>query len=313
MAKFYDRKVILQKIEATEGTDAAPVVGTDAILTRNYSPAALEMDTRIRPLDLPYFGARPQLPVNLRRSATFEIDMAGGGAAVTVPPWMAVNRIAGFNAGVVVSTTHVLQSPISAAIPSATHWAYVDNLLLKSIGSRATMGIRITDDEFPFFTYTVMGRAPTTIAEEATPGTPTVTAFKDPVIASTENTTFLLDTFALPLRSLELDSNNDLVFRTLIGPQDRTIWRNRAWGGRIMAELPDIATKDYFTKVRPGTTMALSCIQGNVLGNIVEIAAPKVQIVGIDTPEEEGIVMLSLDVILQPTTAGNDEITLTSR
>lgn len=309
--KFYDRKVILQKIEATEGTDAGPVVATDAILTRDYSPNVVESDTRTRNLDQPFFGAKPQQAINLRRGATFNIDMAGAGTATGVPAWMKVNRIAGFDAGV-VGASSVVQTPISASVPSATHWAYIDNLLLKCVGARASMGIRITDDEFPYFNYTVLGRVPTLVAEEATPGTPVVTAFKDPVLASTENTTFLLDGFALPLRSLELDSNNDLNYRSLIGPTDRVMWRNRSWGGRIMAELPDLSAKDYFAKMKSGATMVLQLIHGTVAGNIVQIDAPKVQITGMDTPEEDGAVMLALDVILQPN-AGNDEITLTSK
>lgn len=309
MSKFYDKKVILQKIETTEGTDAAPVVGSDAILTRNYNPNPLEMDRRERNIEVQYFGAKPVIPVQLRRGATFEIEMAGGGAAATVPPWMKVNRIAGFDAG--VATTNVVQTPISSSVPSATHWAYIDNLLLKTIGARASMGIRMTDDDIPFFTYTVLGKAPSTLASEATPGTAVVSAFQAPVIASTENTTFTLDGFALPLRSLELDSNNDLAYRSLIGPVDRVIWRNRAWGGRILGELPDLTSKDYFAKIQPGTTMALQVIHGTVAGNIVKIDAPKVQIVGLDLPEEDGQLMVSMDVILQPN-AGNDEIIFTT-
>lgn len=310
--KFYDKKVVLQKIETTEGTDAVPVVGTDAILTRNFQPNFLESDVRTRPLDLPYFGARPQVPINLRRGATFEVDMAGSGTATVVPAWMKLNRIAGFDAGVAGGSS-VVQTPISSAIPSATQYYYIDNLLAQAIGCRATMGIRVTDDEFPFFTYTVQGRAPTTLASEATPGAATLTAFKDPVLASTENTTFTLDTYALPLRSLELDSNNDLAYRSLIGLQDRVMWRNRAWGGRIVAELPDLSAKDYFTKIKAGTTMVLQMIHGTVAGNIVQIDAPRVQITGADIGEEDGAVMVTFDVILQPTPAGNDEILLTSK
>jgi hypothetical protein len=311
MSKFYDKKVILQKIETTEGTDAAPVVGTDAILTRNYRPTVLDTDRKERNIETQYFGAKPAIMSGFRRGADFEIEIAGSGStATTVPAWMKVNRIAGFDAGV-AGGSNVVQTPISSSIPSATHWAFIDNLQLQAVGCRASMGIRFADDEIPFFTYTVRGRAPTALAAEVTPGAPTVSAFANPVIASTENTTFLLDTYALPLRSLELDSNNDLVFRSLIGPQDRMIWRNRSWGGRILGELPDLSSKDYFAKVRPGTTMALSLIHGTTAGNIVSIAAPKVQIVGVDTPEEDGQVMLSLDVILLPN-AGNDEIAFTS-
>lgn len=310
MPKFYDRKVILQKIEPTEGTDAAPAVATDAILTRNYTPNVLEMDTRTRNLDLPYFGARPQIPVNLRRGATFEVDMAGSGTAITAPAWMKLNRIAGFDAGV-PGASSVIQKPISTGIVSASQWAYVDDLLLKTVGARASMGVRMEDDEFPFFTYTVLGRAPLAGESEAVPGAPVHTAWKEPVLASTENTTFTLDGYALPLRRMELDSNNDLAFRSLIGPQDRVTWRNRAWGGRILGELPNLATKNFFTNIRSGATVALSVIHGTATGNIVKIDAPEVQIVGIDTPEEDGILMVALDVILRPS-AGNDEIVFTS-
>lgn len=314
MPKFFDRKVILQKIETAEGTDAAPTVATDAILTRNYTPTFIESDVRTRNYDRPYFGARPSSPINLRRSSTFDIDMAGSGTATGVPAWMSVNRIAGFDAGVVTPTTGpVTQKPISSGVPSATHWAYIDNLLMKTIGGRASMGIRVEDDEFPFFTYSFQGRAPTVIVEEATPGVPTLTAYKDPVLANTENTTFSLDGYNLALRRLELDANNDLAFRSLIGPEDRVTWRNRGWAGRILGELPDLTTKNYFSNFRPGTLIPLSLIHGKTAGNIVEVSAPRVQITGIDVAEEDGIAMLALDVALVPTDAGNDEITLISR
>lgn len=311
MSKFFDKKVILQKIETTEGVDAAPVVGTDAILTRNYRPVFIETDRKERNIETQYFGAKPALMSGYRRGADFEVEIAGGGAtATTVPAWMKLNRIAGFDAGV-AGASNVVQTPISSSIPSATHWAFIDNLQMQATGCRASMGIHFADDEIPYFSYTVRGQAPTALAAEVTPGTPTVSAFANPMIASTQNTTFTLDTYALPLRSLDLDSNNDLVFRSLIGPQDRMIWRNRAWGGRILGELPDLSAKDYFAKVRPGTTMVMALTHGSGTGNIVAFNAPKVQIVGVDLPDEDGQLMIALDVILLPN-AGNDEITITT-
>lgn len=312
MAKSFEKKVIVQKIETTEGTDAGPLVTADAILTRNYTPNVLDTDVKTRELDLAYFGARPQALTGFRRGATFEIDLAGSGAVATPAPWMVVNRIAGFDAGVVTASTKVTQSPISTVIPSATHWGYIDNAILKTVGSRATMGIRVADDEFPFFTYTLLGRAPTLLLEEAVPGAPTLSAFKDPVIACTENTTFQLDSFALGLRSLEIDMNVENVFRSLIGPADRMAFRNRAASVRIVGELPDLTTKNYFSGIRNGGTMPLSLIHGVTAGNIVEVTAPKLQITGIDIQNEDGIAMLAIDAILQPS-SGNDEISLVSR
>lgn len=312
MAKNWLKKVILQKIEVTEGTDAAPVVGTDAIQVINYQPNFISTDAKTRAIEYPYLGSRPVVMAGFRRGSTFSVEIAGGGAATTVPPWMKLNRIAGWDAGT-VGGSNVVQIPVSTIV-SATHWAYVDNLLMKTVGARASMSIVFEDDEFPVFNYTVLGRSDTVLGADSTPGTPTLTGWQTPVLASTENTTFLLDTFALPLRRLELNSNGDLAFRSLIGPQDRVMLRDRPWSGSIVAEVPDIATKDYFTKMRPGTTMALSLTHGTTAGNIVAFAAPKVQITGdIALSEEQGIAMMTMPVTLLPnSTAGNDELTITS-
>lgn len=311
MAKNWLKKVILQKIETTEGTDAAPVVGTDAIQVLNYQPNFISVDPKTRQIETTYLGSKPVVLAGFRRGCSFSMEIAGGGAAATVPPWMKINRIAGFDAG--VATTSVVQTPVSTIV-SATHWAYLDNLLMKTVGARASMGILFEDDEFPVFNYTVLGRSDAVLAADSTPGAPTLTGYTTPVLACTENTTFTLDAFALPLRRLELNSNGDLAFRSLIGPQDRVMLRDRPWSGSIVAEVPDIATKDYFTKMRPGTTMALSLIHGTVAGNIVTFTAPKVQLTGdVSLSEEQGFAMMTMPVTLLPNAAaGNDEILITS-
>lgn len=310
--KNFDRKVILQKVEATEGVDAGPAVATDALQVLNYRPTFMTADGKVRNIERPHLGADPVLLSAIRRGATFDMEMHGSGTATGIPPWMKVLRIGGMNAGVVNGVISVVQSPVSD-IDSATHWAYLDDLLVKTIGTRATIGFTIEDDEYPIFSVSALGRAPITLAEQAVPGAPTLAGYIDPVLASTENTTFTLDGFALPLRRWTMSNNADLALRSLIGPADRVFMRNRPWAGTIVGRLPDLTAKNYFEKIRPGTTMVAQAVHGVTVGNIVQVDTPRLQISGdVDISEEAGELMITLPVTALPV-AGNDEITFTSK
>jgi len=162
--KLWQRKTILAKIETTEGTDAAPVVGSDALQVLDYTPNFIDADGKVRNIERPYFGARPVGLTALKRGASFSMEMHGGGTAITVPPWMKVNRVCGFDAGVVTGGISVVQTPITDNIVTLTHWAYLDDLLIKTIGARGSVGFKIEDDEFPMFNYRILGVAPTTLA-----------------------------------------------------------------------------------------------------------------------------------------------------
>lgn len=308
----FDKKVILLKAEATEGADSGPVVATNALRVLNYQPTFMDADAKPRNIEKAYFGADPVAMANFKRGAAFDLEIHGGGAAGTAPQWMEALRFAGFGAPVISAGVSATQSPITDSIPSATHWAYIDDLLLKSIGCRATVGYTVQDDEIPIFNYSLLGRPPTTLAEQSAPGAPVIAGVADPVIASTEATTFSLDGYAVPLRRMSMNANVDLQFRSLIGPQDRVLYRERNWNGQIVIELPDLATKDYFAKVRPGTTMVSELVHGTVAGNIVQIDHPKLQISGnVELSEEQGIVMATLPVTALPN-AGNDEVVFTA-
>jgi hypothetical protein len=310
--KLWERKVILGKIETTEGVDAAPVVATDAFQVLGYTPQFMDADCKVRSIERPYFGATPVGLAAFKRGATFSMEMHGGGAATTIPPWMKMNRVAGFDAGTVTGGTSVVQKPITDLIASLTHWAYLDDLLLKSVGARGSVGFKIEDDEFPVFNYRLLGQVPASMASQAVPGNPTITGYVTPVLCSSENTTFTFDAFAVPLRRWEMDANADLQYRSLIGPADRVQYRDRSWSGQIVLRVPDLTVKDYFANIRPGTTMAAQCIHGTVAGNIVKIDAPALQVTGnVDLSEEGGEVMATLPVTALPV-AGNDEVVFTT-
>jgi len=312
--KAWDRKVILYKEETTEGTDAAPTTAANALQVLNYRPVFMDADQKIRPLEKAFLGANPVALANFKRGASFDMEWRGSGTTAATPAaWAQLLKIAGFGAPVVNGAISVSQSPTSSPV-SGTHWAYLDDLLLKTIGARATLGFSIVDDEVPLWSLSLLGRAPATLAEQAAPGAATITGFDAiPLVASTENTTFTLDGFALPLRSWEMSNGADLQFRSLIGVQDRVIMRDRPWTGSIVAQVPDLTAKDYFAKARPGTTMVANVVHGAAAGNIVEVNTPKLQITGnIEISEEQGRLMMTLPVTALPV-AGNDEIVVTTK
>lgn len=307
MAKNWDKKVVLLKAEAVEGQDAAPGVAADALRVLNYQPNFMDADGKVRNIEKAYFGADPVAMANFKRGASFDLEIHGGGAAGTAPQWMSALRYAGFAAPVIAAGASATQDPTSN-VPSASHWGYIDNLLLKTIGARASVGYTVEDDEIPIFNYTLLGRPPVTLAEEVAPGVPVIAGVAEPIIASSENTTFTLDGFSPGLRRMTMNANVDLQFRSLIGPQDRVLYRDRNLNGQIVIELPDLATKNYFEKIRPGTTMVSELVHGTVAGNIVTIQHPRLQITGnVELSEEQGVAMAAIPVTALPV-AGNDEV-----
>lgn len=310
----WNAKVILLKLETTEGTDAAPTSALNALKVLNYVPTFMDADQKTRAIEKAFFGADPVAMAAFKRGATFDMEIHGGGVAAgtTIPPWMVPLQLAGFGTPVVGANSVVI-SPITSGIKTATHYAYLDDLLLQSIGARATVSFKIEDDEYPIFSFDLLGRPPAALASQAVPTAPTITGYIDPVLSSSENTTFTLGAYSPGLRRMTLAANVDRQFRSLIGPADRIAYRNRAWSGEVVMEIPDLTAKDYFANVKPGTTMAASIVQGAASGNIVQIDVPKLQISGnVTISEEQGKAMATFPMTALPV-AGNDEVVFTSK
>lgn len=313
MTKSADKKYLLGKIEVSEGIDATPTVGANAILTVGLDATGLEGDQKVRELDGQFAGSRPSVFKQIRKPVSFGIEIAGSGvSATTVPAWMAFLRMCGFDAGVVGGSS-VVQTPINPwSAPSMTLWPMYDNLKVAALGARANLQITIEDDEIPMFNLTAMGFPPVGTVSEAALGALTIANQADPVLASTANTTFSFDGYAAALRRLTIDWGVKLEPRSLVGPADRVAQRNREPTGVALVEFPDIGTKNFFTKMNSRATGALQVVHGTVAGNIVQLDAPKMETGLITTPEDGGFLMANIPFRLLPN-AGNDELIITSK
>jgi hypothetical protein len=311
--KDWNNKVILAKAETTEGTDAAPTSALNALKVLNFGETFLTAEQKTRAYETAYFGATDFNLSNFTRSFTFDMLIHGGGVAAgtTVPPWMIPLQAAGFGTPV-VGANMVTIAPTTSGIKSLTMWAYIDDLLTKLTGGRATVGFKIEDDEDPVWNFDLLGIPDTALASQAVPTSPTITGYIDPVLSSTENTTFTMGAFSPALRRWSMAANVDRQYRSLIGPPDRVNYVNRAWSGEVVIEVPDLTTKNYFSQIKPGTTMPASAVQGTTPGNIVQIDTPKLKISGAALSEEQGKAMCTLSVTALPN-VGNDELLVTSK
>ena len=200
--------------------------------------------------------------------------------------------------------------PVSASFDSASIYFNNDGVLHVITGARGTFVLNAEVGEIPTIEFTMLGiyNAPTDTAAPAT----TYTNQATPLIFKAVNTTaFSILGYSGCLMSLEFDMANETVYRELVGCDKSVIITNRAVEGTCMIEAPTIAQKDFFTIANEDTTGILTMLHGTTAGNRVTLLAPKVDIGNPSYEDSDGIQMLSLPFAAIPTSAGNDEVSLT--
>jgi len=200
--------------------------------------------------------------------------------------------------------------PVSASFDSASIYFNNDGVLHVITGARGTFVLNAEVGEIPTIEFTMLGiyNAPTDTAAPAT----TYTNQATPLIFKAGSTTaFSVLGYSGCLMSLELDMANETVYRELVGCDKSVIITNRAVEGTCMIEAPTIAQKDFFTIANDDTTGILTMLHGTTAGNRVTLLAPKVDIGNPSYEDSDGIQMLSLPFAAIPTSAGNDEVSLT--
>jgi len=301
------KRLILAKAETTYGTDSSPL-GADAVLVRSLEITPIEADIVSRDLIRPYLGNSPQLLANSRVSITFQVELAGSGAAGTAPRYGAVLKACGMSETVVASTS-VTYAPVSSAFSSATIYFNNDGILHKLTGCRGSFTLSAEVGQIPTLDFSMVGvyNAPTDTAAPAV----TYTTQASPLVFRQGNTSaFQFFSYAGCLQSVSFDIANETVYRELVGCTKEVLITNRAPSGTVMVEAPALATKDYFGIAQTETTGNLTFLHGTTAGNRVTLTASQVDIANPSYADMDGIQMLNIPFVAVPTTAGNDEVSL---
>jgi len=301
------KRTILAKTEVTYGTDPTPTGVANAILVRNLSITPLNAELVSRDLVRPYLGASEQLLASSYVTVEFEVEMAGSGTAGTAPGYgpllLACGMAATTSAG--VSVTY---APVSSSFGSATIYYNVDGVLHKVTGARGNVEMTIEVGQIPVFKFTFTGlyNAPTDTAAPSV----TYTAFQTPQAANSDNTSaFSLYSYSGALQSLNINLNNAITYRTLIGAED-VLMTDRQASGSAVFEAPTVAQKDYWSLALGGTLGTLDITHGTTAGNRVQITSTRAKITNPTYQDSNGIHMLQTPFNLVPSTAGNDELSI---
>jgi hypothetical protein len=309
------RRVFLGKRETTYGVDAVPTGAADALLVFNdaeIQPLNQEVEERSL-LRGPFYGNFQQVPTRREAAVTLMQEVAGFGTAGPASPTAAYDaalRACGLartiNAGV-----SVVYSPVSSAFDSMTLGGYTDGMLNKLTGARGNLKFSMKRGTLPKFTYEMRGiyNDPTDVALP----NPTISAYQVPLPVNVLNTSaFALHGFSNAcLESLEFDMGNELQHRDLINCTDQIQITDRKSKGKLVIEWNTVGVKDWLSLIKNATLGALSITHGTTAGNKVKFDASNVQLANPKYDKQDNIVMMAFDLILQPSSAGNDEFTLT--
>jgi transcriptional regulator of nitric oxide reductase len=187
----------------------------------------------------------------------------------------------------------------------------LDGVLFKMTDAKGTVSFELNAKGIPVMKFKFIGLY-STPTDAAVPTNVDYSGFKEPLAVNSVNTpTVALHGVAGKVQSLSVDMANQTVYRNLIG-YEGIIITDRQPTGSITMELESVATKDWYTTVKNGTLGTLAVTHGTVAGNIVQLAAPKVQVLDPSFSDSDGIAMLTCKLDVQPN-VGNDEFTLTVR
>lgn len=306
-ARHWRKLAILHKIETTYGTDIVPTAA-DAIIATNVSFSPIEAEEVRRDLILPYLGNQGVLLAAEYGRIEFDVELAGAGAAGSVPKYGSLLRAAGMaeTVNIGVSVDYTL---IEDGVESGSIYFNSDGVRHVFLGGRANVSLNFTARQNPKARFTLMGLMGS-VTDAALP-TVSQVGWTDPVIVSKASTVMTLHGWTAVAESLQLDLGNTVTPRFLIGAEEMLI-TDRQGTGTAVIEARHVADFDLFGKVAARTRDALSLVHGTVAGNIVEAAAPMVELGRPSQGQTDGIVNYSVPLALCPD-AGLDEITLTIR
>lgn len=308
MSKLTRNQLILAKLQPGAGVDAAPTAALNAILCRNITPAPLTAEWADRNLIKPYFGSSGKVLTGAYSRISFEVELAGAGAAGDAPKWGTLLRGCAF-AEEITEDVEVIYTTITNGQEFLTLWYYLDGIRHQMTDAKGNVTFTLNAKNIPVMQFEFIGlQVPP--ADVVQPTDADFSGFIDPIAVNKQNTAaWSLHGYTGPMESLSINMNNQLVYRNVVGEEGIHI-TNRLATGSISMSAVALATKNWFSTIKAATKGALSITHGTVAGNIVKLDAPKVQLTEPSQGDSDGIALLNANLEVEPN-AGNDELVIT--
>ena len=308
MPKLHRKRSILAKAESSYGSDPTPTGSANYVQVIDLNIEPIVSDEVSRDLIRPYMGNYEVIPANTRVNVTFDVEMAGSGSAGTAPKYGAILKACGLSE-TVVSSTSVTYAPVTTPSDSVTLFVNYDGIRHKVTGARGTFSLNCEVNNIPRISFTLTGifNAPT---DTALP-TVTVSNQASPLIFKNGSTSnFAIFGFAAALQSWNLDFNNEVIYRELVGGTKEVLITDRRPSGTAVIESPALSAHNFFTDYTGTSTGTNTWLHGTVAGNKVTVSCPQTDLGQPTYEESDGITMLSLPFMATPTASANNEFSL---
>lgn len=306
--RFWKNKAILVKAETTYGTDAAPTGAANWIEARNVQLNPFDAETQERNIEMPWMGSAGKVVVSSWGKLSFDMLLAGSGAAGTAPKWAPVVMGCG-TAETISAGVSAAYNLISAGFIGLTVWVNIDGVYHKFVGSRGDLKLKMSAKGIPMISVdlTCIYAAPVTAAMPAV----TRTGWQvDEGVNSVNTTALTLNGINFAFSSFDFSLGNKVARINLPGPQVEVAITDRAPSGSVTVLAPALATFDPFALATAGTQVTATLTHGSAAGRKVK-ADVKVVVSNVDYDNIDG--MLAYKLQLDPTpSAGNDEFALTA-
>ena len=308
MPKLHRKRSILAKAESSYGSAPTPTGSANYVQVIDLNIEPIVSDEVSRDLIRPYMGNYEVIPANTRVNVTFDVEMAGSGSAGTAPKYGAILKACGLSE-TVVSSTSVTYAPVTTPSDSVTLFVNYDGIRHKVTGARGTFSLNCEVNNIPRISFSLTGifNAPT---DTALP-TVTVSNQASPLIFKNGSTSnFAIFGFAAALQSWNLDFNNEVIYRELVGGTKEVLITDRRPSGTAVIESVALSAHNFFTDYTGTSTGTNTWLHGTVAGNKVTVSCPQTDLGQPTYEESDGITMLSLPFMATPTSSGNTEFSL---
>lgn len=289
--------------EYNDGT-TTPEAATDAILMREITVTPLSGSNIARSFVRPYYGNSPQAPGEKHVEVVVEVEWNTSGELGTPPPWGKLLRACGWSEVIEVGE-RVIYSPVSDDEDSGVFFCNVDGNLHKGRGARGTPVFTANAENMPVIRFTFRALISPVTAEQL-PNV-TLSQWKDALAVNSLNTEPLEFMGAtVPFNQFSLDMSGQVVHSKNVGANDIHI-TGRSPSGQLIIEDPGVGAVNYFEMSQNAQTGPLKLVHGKTPEDRSEMSMSKV---GIEAPtysDQDGIQMLSINYMPEPTD-GNDEV-----
>lgn len=309
--KFVKKMAILVSIEAIAGTMVVPIA-TDAMEVMDVTLNPLESTEVEYNVIRPFLGATEVTQVNIYRSISFSVGLAGVGIKGTLPGYASLMRACGASATSItapIGSEKTVFAPVTDGMESITIHAVIDKMLYKMVGAQGNCKAAVDNAGMPKLTYDFTGDF---LPVEDLASMPTVdyTKFLRPLAVSFDNTVATLDGVTLALSNFAFDFGNTVVHAEMPGYTGTDITDRKSSGSLTLRNM-SVSTKDWVGMAKDGAKVALALKHGQAATNTVSIDVPRAQLGKPSFGESDGIQTITIPYRCIPSSSGNDEWSIT--